>query len=540
MLYSLRASHFTNHWAVYWVILACFLVSCAPVVRDGQTGIYQQDQGIQSGQSIGQTFVSTYAGLAEIRVFLAPDSPGDGRLVLHLRASPTESNDIAVDSIPLAEIDAGGYTTFNFAPQKNSFLKPYYISLEIEGSGAIRYGSAGPTDYLNGSLYQNGQPVDGQIAFQLAYDPAQMAFGLLREGASWVGWLAAAGLFFIIPGLTVLRAWSPSISRLTALTLASGFSLAAYPLLMLWGQVFHLRMGAWYAWGLAGLGVLVWFAWLLQGKWSWKSLFSGLGWHSPNFVPNLFFLLVVGLIAFTRLWALRSVPAPLWGDSVQHTVMAQLILDHGGLFQSWEPYAPYRSLTVQYGFSAAAAVWAWVTHQPIQQAVVVFGQILNLLAIIAWYPLACRMTKGNRWAGVAAVIVAGLLTSVPGYYANWGRYAQLAGQTVLPAALWVTWDLLERKRFDGRGVLLLGVCLAGMLLCYYRMAFYYASFVLVLLVVNWLQGARNWKALASSGWRGDGPGRAAHPVDLPGQRQRSCRTSHPGCNYPDSPAIGEE
>ena len=152
--------------------------------------------------------------------------------------------------------------------------------------------------------------------------------------------------------------------------------------------------------------------------------------------------------------------------------MAQLILDHGGLFQSWSPTPPTSSLTVQYGFSAGAAVWSWVTGQPIQQAVVVFGQLLNLLAVAAWYPLACRLAKGNRWAGVVAVLIAGLLCSVPGFYSNWGRYAQLAGQTVLPVALWLTWDLLERKRFDWRGALLLGTCLAGMLLCYYRMAFY--------------------------------------------------------------------
>ena len=470
------------------------LASCAPLVREGQTAIYRQDAGIEPGKSAGQTFHSTYAGLAEIRVFLAPDSPGNGRLALHLREAPAgSSGDLAADSISFEEIDGSGYYAFNFPPQRDSFLKSYFFSIEIEGSGAVRYGSAGPTDYLNGSLYQNDQPVEGQMAFQLAYDPAQMTFGLLREGFSWAGWLIAAGLFFILPGITILRAWSPSISRLAALTLASGFSLAGLPLLLLWGQVFHLRLGVWYAWGIAGLCVLVWFAWLLQGKWSWKGLISGMGSQSANLLPNLFFLFVVGLVAFTRLWAFRSAPAPLWGDSVQHTVMAQLILDNGGLFQSWEPYAPYRSLTVQYGFSAAAAVWAWVTHQPIQQAVVVFGQILNLLAVVAWYPLACRIAKGNRWAGVAAVVVAGLLTSVPGYYSNWGRYAQLAGQTVLPAALWVTWDLLERKRFDGRGALLLGACLAGMLLCYYRMAFYYASFVLVLLAVHWLPGTKSWK-----------------------------------------------
>ncbi|HMN62269.1 MAG TPA: hypothetical protein PJ988_18015, partial [Anaerolinea sp.] len=258
---------------------------------------------------------------------------------------------------------------------------------------------------------------------------------------------------------------------------------AVCPLLMLWAQEGGLRLGAGFAWGVAGLGALLWTVRLLRGRRSGERFSALAVLRSPNLLPNLFLVILLGLVAFSRLWAFRSAAAPLWGDSVQHTVMAQLILDHGGLFHPWQPYAPYLSLTVQYGFSA---VWAWLTGQPVWQGVVVFGQLLNLLAVAAWYPLACRLANGNRWAGVSAVLIAGLLSTVPGFYSNWGRYAQLAGQTVLPVALWLSWDLIERRRFEWRGALLLGVSLAGMLLCYYRMAFYYAGFVAVLLAVEWL------------------------------------------------------
>ena len=52
---------------------------------------------------------------------------------------------------------------------------------------------------------------------------------------------------------------------------------------------------------------------------------------------------------------------PLWGDSQQHSTIVQLILDHGGLFDDWAPYADIQSLTYHFGFHAFAASIAWLT-----------------------------------------------------------------------------------------------------------------------------------------------------------------------------------
>jgi hypothetical protein len=113
---------------------------------------------------------------------------------------------------------------------------------------------------------------------------------------------------------------------------------------------------------------------------------------------------------------------------VQHTVIAQLMVDNGGLFDSWEPYAPYRSLTVHFGFSSFAALLSWFTSMDSVRATLLMGQLISGLAVITLYPLAMRLTNGNRWAALGAVLVAGLLSPMPAYYVNWGRYAQLAGQ----------------------------------------------------------------------------------------------------------------
>ncbi|MGQ9804377.1 MAG: hypothetical protein ACUVSH_11190, partial [Anaerolineae bacterium] len=179
---------------------------------------------------------------------------------------------------------------------------------------------------------------------------------------------------------------------------------------------------------------------------------------------------------------------------------AQLLVDNGGLFDSWEPYAPYRTLTVHFGFPTAAALLSWATGLRSVQAVLLTGQLLNGLAVLTLYPLGMRIAGGRRWAGVGAVLAAGLLSPMPAYYVNWGRYAQLAGQAILPVALWLTWDAVESGRRGAAAILLAALALGGMSLCYYRMPLYYAPFVLIWLAIEgiicWKRDVRKWLGVA--------------------------------------------
>jgi hypothetical protein len=241
-------------------------------------------------------------------------------------------------------------------------------------------------------------------------------------------------------------------------------------------------MGVLYAWipALVSLAFLIWHhrAWRLQ------SFSNSLGkWKSSyNFFPDITFIAVIVLILFTRFWAIRSLDVPMWGDSYQHTMIAQLIVDHGGLFDSWQPYVPYTTLTVQFGFPATVSVFSWATNMESAPATLFIGQVLNGLAVLVLYPLALRLAHGNRWAGVGAVLIAGLLSPMPAFYVNWGRYAQLAGQVILPVALWFVWKSVENQDRNWRTIALAGAILAGMTLTYYRMPFYYSTFILSLMV----------------------------------------------------------
>jgi hypothetical protein len=110
------------------------------------------------------------------------------------------------------------------------------------------------------------------------------------------------------------------------------------------------------------------------------------------------------------------------------------------------------------------------------------GQLVNIFAIIALYPLAVIIGK-NKWAGVFALIIAGLISPMPMYYVNWGRYTQLAGQAILPAAIVIIWLNLEAKNNKWKWNLLVWIVLSGIFLTHYRIVlfiplFYISFFIL--------------------------------------------------------------
>ena len=385
----------------------------------------------------------------------------NGELILHLRADPESSTDLASSHLPLTQAEDAGYYAFALPPQPDSYLKAYYLQLELQGSGSVRLSAASAETNLDGAMYMDGQPVEAQLMFNQSYDRGQKLSGLLRQGAAWLLQLALGGLAFLLPGLALLFLLRPAggsrLSAGEAAGLAGGISLALYPVLLLWLDLVGLHPGALVPWVVILLSAVYLGYRLVRG---WTSRRTSIpdsqpvglramlsGWvASPGFWPGLGLVFVCALALFARLWAVRTLAAPLWGDAVQHTFMAQLIAEQGGLFTSWRPYAAFTGLTNQHGFSTNAAVWMWVSGQSVTQAVLFFGQMANFLAVLGLYPLILRVTRGNRWAGVVAVAFAGVFGLLPGFYLNWGRYAQLAGQIILPASLWMAWELLDRGK----------------------------------------------------------------------------------------------
>jgi hypothetical protein len=347
-------------------------------------------------------------------------------------------------------------------------------------------GSAPGDAYLDGALYIQQEPQDAQLSFQLTYSRLWVLLDLVVAGIKGVGLLGAAFLLYVVPGWALL-AWlwrGRSLSWGEGLGLSVGISLCVYPVLMVWLHLIGLDIGLFNALLPVGSGIIA----LLWRYHPWRiDLSKSLRIRDTRIqelAPDVALVVVILLGFAIRGIVIRSLDAPLWGDSQQHATIIQLILDNGGLFESWQPYAPFESLTVHIGFHTLSAVFSWLTGISSLRSTLVVGQMMNGLAFVTLYPLALYGHKKNPWRGIVACLVAGFISPMPAFYVNWGRYPQLAGQVILPVAIWFLLVLLEAKQIKSWRLIPLGaLVLAGMSLSYYRMPFYLAAFGFAWLIV---------------------------------------------------------
>lgn len=482
-------------------IFTLIFVSCAPFTRNEQSAHTEFIQ-LENGEQVGQSFVARYDGLQGITIFLKPDPNVLGQVSLDLFNRQRDTEPVRSSSFPISDISSSGFYNFVFSPINESTGQDYFYRLSLNGPGVVNVGSAPGNSYLSGAQYSNGLALNSQSAFRLDYIPSIAALGIIKEGLRWIE-LLVAGLFLIaVPGWAALTWFFPpwkSLNWLSKLGLAVGLGLTFYPVLFLWTATIGIQLGAFKALFLPFSGLIFIILRSLQAHreqgFSLKGLFS-----KPDditekenllskiktrwiaILPDLVSLVVLALIVFTRFWPIRSLDAPMWGDSYQHTMITQLLVDNGGLFSSWQPYAQLESFTYHFGFHSLVAAFHWLTNMSVIQSILWVGQLLNIFAILALYPLAIIIGK-NKWAGVIAMIIAGLISPMPMYYLNWGRYTQLAGQVILPAVIVIIWLNLDSKQVRSRWDSLIWLGLAGLSLTHYRVSlfiplFYLAFFLL--------------------------------------------------------------
>ncbi|MEM4202710.1 MAG: hypothetical protein QXS54_01440 [Candidatus Methanomethylicaceae archaeon] len=468
------------------------LLGCSPFVDRDQTAVVPEVTVVlEPGHTVGQTFVARHGGLNGVEFWLEPQPGSEGRIRLRLRADPQSTVDLAEAVLSLDQITAPGFYRFSFAPDNRSHSVYRYGFLELEGVGGVRVGAASGEAYLDGAAYRDHEPLDAQLAFRLIYDPWGMALELGWAGLKGLGLLAVAVLLYLVPGYAALAYLRPleatrgdeGLPWPARMGLAMGLSLALYPLLFLWTDLAGLHLGPLYAWGPVVLGMVA-LAWRYR-RWRPRRGQEAIKrWaRSDAFWPDLAFIFILALVFGVRLLVVRTLDAPMWGDSYQHSVIAQLLVDHGGLFDSWEPYAELQSFTYHFGFHSLVAVFHWLTGIPVYRATLWIGQILNGLAVLALYPLSVRIS-GNRWAGVSATLIAGLLVPMPMFYVNWGRYTQLAGQVILPITVVFTWDFLQTRPCNWRLAGLAWLLIGGLALTHYRVLIFFVIFVIAYLLLT--------------------------------------------------------
>jgi len=233
---------------------------------------------------------------------------------------------------------------------------------------------------------------------------------------------------FFLPGaalLTIGDAWRrwPGLQRYV---MAIGLSIAFFPLLYytlrFWVPAARL--------GSAALAVILLISagFVVRGLWRYGLelvRIGGLEWVAVGV-----FLLTLA----SRLWFAHALPFPAWSDSLHHVMLTQLTVDQGQLPTGMQPYYPVDFGMYHLGLYALAAPVTQLAQAPAPLALLWTAQFLNAASVLGIY-LALDRYSGRVGAITGAAVV-GLFSVHPAFYANWGRFTQVAGQAVLLIA-WV-------------------------------------------------------------------------------------------------------
>jgi hypothetical protein len=343
--------------------------------------------------------------------------------------------------------------------------------------------------------------------------------GLLRQG-----WLALPlGLALWLPGRTLL-----SLTRLdqewdwgerTAISI--GLSLASLPALMTWTTLLGLPWSRPLVW--IGAAILVGTGGLTV------SLISRLRQRplrlpaAPSFAsltqaaPGLALAVIFLGALFLRLAMVRDLSAPPWVDSVHHALITRLILEGGAFPTNYTPFLSPGVVNYHSGFHTGAAVFLWLSNLDLAQGLLLYGQVLNALVVFPVY-LFTRLYTHSRAAGVTAALIAAFITPMPAYYTSWGRYTQLAGLLIFPAALALlktlppTWRL---QHIPHRRLLLAVVACGGLFLTHYRIAAFLGLLLAAELIIEGLAWASARSRDAVRRRRRSAPPADSLPIDGP-------------------------
>ncbi len=439
------------------IILGLLLTGCV-TLRDPEASFeYNSDivATIDHDHSVGQSFISRRPRLVNVQLYLrkaSTQAKDTDLLTAALYHSPDDDQPLVTVPVTFSLITRSFPVTIEFPAQPDPPNQSYYLLLSTKGGSLAIYGrleDANP----DGSLFINGQAQSADAAMRTAYD---------YDVRAMLGDLLASlpDLWMAIP--LILLLWAPGqlILELVAAIrfrqskdecflatwdwserqmLAIGLSLAFIPVLMLWTTTLGLRWSRAAVWAGAIL-VTICLAALIFRRFRRGERLTG-----PDRL-DFALLAVFGLALIVRLAMVRDLAAPAWVDSVHHTMIARLVVEQGAFPQSYEPLVDALHTSYHSGFHSIVATFHWLSGLELSKAILILCQVFNALSVLAVYLLATSFTK-DRLVGLFAAFITGFLSSMPAYYASWGRYTQLNGLLLLPVCAALVMRLLSGRAF---------------------------------------------------------------------------------------------
>lgn len=448
--------------------------------------------------SIEQSFISQRNNLTAVAVWLdIPANSGKpGSVRYRLIERDSTDHEIAAGVVNVSRKD--NYR-LRFPRQPQSQHKEYLLRLELleSSSGQVITGASAEDEYRAGAALYDQTPLKGDLAFKLYYEYTLTTFlaDLVTLLQQYPGTILAIVTLFTLPGLAFL-AWLPlekNISWLDTLALAVGLSMALIPVLLGFVTLIGQKISPTFLWLSLAVCLL-----LVSGR-----VYYYLVRPHPR-LPKFstwdiaaLGLLVMGIAV--DLIAVRELRFPLWTDSYHHTVITRLIIEQGQIPSNYQPYYPLEQFTYHFGFHAITAFVAILAHLNPAQAVLITGQIITALTGLTIYAMVVQLSGSRRIAFFAAATVL-FINHLPSFYVNWGRYTQLAGQTLLPIFALVIVQILQRQRIEWRWLLAAIILAAGLFFVHYRVMVFGLMFIAAYGMaqpVRWIYGKKQLGSLLS-------------------------------------------
>lgn len=471
-----------------WVALPGLRLAPRTAVDVAQERLDEAAGPIGPTNVVGQSFACSRSGLTAIDILVVVYNPGRERsaaatLILTLTRRDGAMEPVVV-SLPATGLTHNQRVSFTFAPLADSRGGQYVFALSAEGDDGLSCWRTTDEAYAGGAALMNGQPLQGDLYFstRCAYSPGAAARDLLAGLGRAAALAPALALLLFLPGAVLLIPLGRGLARSDVPTRAAyalALSLAFWPLLLLWSTALGMRLrGAWL-WlpvvVLAVLGAAGRIATRRSGRAERDEQPVG---AETRRVPYVALAIVLAIVAGTRVLQVRDLVVPSWVDSVHHSVVTQVIAEQGQVPQSAEPYLQLTDYHYHFGFQANTAVLVALSGLDAPHAVLALGQVLNAASALMVYVLCVGLTK-RCWAGVIAALATGLVSNMPAYYLSWGRYTQLTGMVLLPAACLTAHWLTDDGDSNRERVVLNALLVAGLFVSHYRVILLYLLYLLV-------------------------------------------------------------
>lgn len=290
--------------------------------------------------------------------------------------------------------------------------------------------------------------------------------------------IVLAALFFL-PGaaLLTLSGTANYWLGLQRYVVAIGLSTAVYPVL------FYAVRFFWPSASL-GVGVLGTLLALCLAITLWGVWHDGL-WRPTQLDGYEWVAVAILVLTFvSRLWLAAVYAYPAWSDSLHHTLLTQLVAEHGRLPTTLQPYFPNQLDMYHLGLYALSGTVAQLAAVSAHTALLWTAQCLNALCGIGVY-LVLDKYVGRKGAVVALAVVC-LFSPHPALWVNWGRFTQLSS-LVLMLLVWVLtleslqFGVMAEERPPAQTAWLVGLAALGtaaLFFFHFRVAFFYLFLLL--------------------------------------------------------------